>query len=191
VSVRPERVRLIDGTDNAGRTTATLVASLAARLGTLYLVSGTDAVGSLAAGYCALGRGVGRTAEGARLRRALESGRAGANGDAIWKTLLIDSWVSSAPPSPILDQLRNDVALLLADDIVETLELMPIPSEPAGEGAPPLGEWTFSELVLGLWAFSREVVAAIEALAEPTLPPPGEVREGASPGDPPAGELLR
>jgi hypothetical protein len=191
VSGASERVRLVDAPDDAGRTTATLVASLAARLGTLYLVSGTDAVGSLAAGFCALGREVGRTAEGARLRQALESGRAGANGDAIWKTLLIGSWVSSVPPSPVLDQLRNDVALLLADDVVETLELLPIPSEPAGNRAQALGEWSFSDLVLGLWAFSREVVAGVDALAEPTLPPPGEVREGPPPGDPPDGELLR
>jgi hypothetical protein len=191
VSTPPQRVRLVDRPDEPGRTTATLVASLAARLGTLHLVSGADAVGSLVAGFCALGREVSRTAEGARVRQALESGRVGANGAEIWRALLLERWISSVPPSPVLDQLRNDVALLLADDLVETLELMPIPSEPAGTAAQPLGDWTFAELALGLWAFSREVVAAVEALAEPTLPPAGEVHRGSSPDEPPAGELLR
>jgi hypothetical protein len=191
VSAGPQRVRLVDRPDEPGRTTATLVASLAARLGTLHLVSGADAVGSLVAGFCALGREVSRTAEGARVRRALESGRVGANGAEIWSALLIERWVSSVPPSPVLDQLRNDAALLLADDLVETLELMPIPSEPAGPAAEGLDEWTFGDLGVGLWAFSRELVATVEALAEPTLPPPGEVHRGPSPDEPPAGELLR
>ena len=191
MSADAARVRLVDAPGEPGRTTATLVASLAARLGTLYLVSGADAVGSLAAGFCALGREVSRTAEGSRLRRALESGRVGANGDAIWTTLLIGRWLSATPPSPVLDQLRNDVALLLADDLAETLELLPIPGEAAGERAAPLEDWTFSDLVLGLWAFSREVVAAVEALAAPTLPPAGEVRVGDAPDERPSGELLR
>jgi hypothetical protein len=191
MSADAARVRLVDAPGEPGRTTATLVASLAARLGTLYLVSGADAVGSLAAGFCALGREVSRTAEGARLRRALESGRVGANGDSIWTTLLIGRWLSATPPSPVLDQLRNDVALVLADDLAETLALLPIPGEAAGERAQPLDEWTFADLVLGLWAFSRELVAAVEALAEPTLPPAGEVRVGAAPDERPDGELLR
>lgn len=191
MSAKAQRVRLVDRPDEPGRTTATLVASLAARLGTLHLVSGADAVGSLAAGFCALGRDVGRTAEGARVRRALEEGTVGANGNEVWRRLLIDRWVSGSPPSPVLDQLRNDVALLLADELVETLELMPIPGEAAGAAAQPPGDWTFADLVVGLWAFSREVVAAVEALAEPALPPPGEVRRGLPADEPPGGELLR
>jgi len=129
------RLRLVDAPGEAGRTTATLLASLAARLGALYLVSGADAVGSLAAGFAALGRRVGATAEGARLRAALEQGRVGANGDILWTTLGIETWVSSLPPSPVLDQLRNDIALVIVDDPEETLALMPIPGEPAGERA--------------------------------------------------------
>ena len=185
------RVRLVDAPDEPGRTTATLVASLAARLAVLHLVSGADAVGSIAAGLSALGRDVGRTAEGARLRRALERGRVGSNGDALWATLMVDRWLSSSPPAPVMDQLRNDVALVLADDLAETLDLLPIPGEAAGERATPLGDWTFVDLVLGLWAFSRELAAAVDALAEPTLSPPGEVTAGTSPAEPPAGELLR
>jgi hypothetical protein len=187
----PARARLVDAADEPGRTTATLVASLAARLGTLYLVSGADAVGSLAAGFAALGREVARTSEGARLREALESGRVGVNGDTLWQTLQIGRWVSSLPPSPVLDQLRNDVALLLADDLGETLALMPIPGEPAGRRAEQPTESAFADLVLGLWAFSRELVAAVEACAAPTLRPPGALRAGEPPGAPPEGEILR
>jgi hypothetical protein len=191
VTAEPVRVRLVDAPEEAGRTTATLLASLAARLGTLFLVSGADAVGSLVAGFCALGREVGLTAEGAQLRRAIDSGRAGANGEAIWRTLNLDRWISTVPPSPVLDQLRNDLALLLAEDLIETLELMPIPGEAAGDRAPALADWNFSDLVLGLWAFSSELAGAVDALAEPTLPEPGEVRTGDMEDEPPAGELLR
>ena len=184
-------VRLVDAPEEPGRTTATLVASLAARLGVLGLVSGADAVGSLAAGFCALGRDVAETAEGARLKEALERGRVGANGDALWTTLLIGRWLSQMSPSPVIDQLRNDVALLLAGDLVETLELLPIPSEAAGANAPELGEWLFPELVLGLWAFARELVATVDAIAEPTIAPTGAVVAGYRPDEPPEGELLR
>lgn len=187
----PVRVRLVDAPGEAGRTTATLLASLAARLGALHLVSGADAVGSIAAGLAQLGRGVGETAEGARLRQALEQGRVGANGDAVWSALAVDRWVSSLPPTPVLDQLRNDLALVLADDLAETLELMPIPGEAAGERAEPPAPSEFVDLLLGLWAFSRELVVGVEALAEPTLPPPDELRTGPPPDPAPEGDLLR
>jgi hypothetical protein len=189
--VSTPHVRLVDAPEDSGRTTATLVASLAARLGVLHLVSGADAVGSLAAGFAALGRAVSESADGARLRRALERGEAGANGDALWSALRIGSWVSSTPPTPVLDQLRNDVALLLADDLRETLELMPIPSEPAGERAVAPTESTFADLVLGLWWFSRELAAAVETLAEPTLAAAGSLESGPPPDAGPEGELLR
>lgn len=185
------RVRLVDAPGEPGRTTATLLASLAARLGTLFVVSGADAVGSLAAGFGVLGRRVGETAEGARLRRAIERGRAGANGDELWEALKIGTWLSSLPPSPVLDQLRNDVALVLADDLPETIELLPIPPQPAGERAEPPAEVAFADLVLGLWAFSRELVTAVEALAAPTLGPDDELLAGEPPVDGTAGELLR
>jgi hypothetical protein len=185
------QARLVDAPGESGRTTATLLASLSARLGALFLVSGADAVGSLAAGFAALGREVSGTAEGARLRRALERGRPGANGDALWSALRIGDWVSSLPPTPVLGQLRNDVALLLADDLAETLELMPIPGEPAGEKAEAPADSSFVELTLGLWAFARELVAAVETLAAPTLPQPGGFVTGAAPADAPEGELLR
>ena len=185
------RVRLVDAPGEPGRTTATLLASLGARLGALFVVSGADAVGSLAAGFALLGRRVGETAEGARLRRAIERGRAGANGDELWDALKIGAWLSSLPPSPVLDQLRNDVALVLADDLAETIELMPIPPQPAGERAEPPHAVDFVDLVLGLWAFSRELVTAVEELAAPTLQPQDELSVAEPAADETAGELLR
>ena len=188
----PDRVRLVDRADGPGRTTATLVASLAARLAVLHLVSGADAVGSLTAGFCALGREVSHTVQGARLRKAIETGRPGMNGNALWSSLRIGEWASGMPASPILDQLRNDVALLLADDLETTLELLPIPSHMTGaQGSREIKPATFVDCLLGLWAFSRELVHAVEALAAPTLPPPGETMRAVGPGPEPRSPLLR
>lgn len=185
-----DRVTLIDAPDEAGRTTATLVASLAARLATLYAVSGAAAVGSMVAGFAAIGREASRTAEGAKLRRALERGRVAQNGDALWTTLRIRQWASLAPAAPLLDQLRNDMALLLAPNLQETLALLPIPGEPAAgkdEGEEPSSE--FLDCIVGMWAFSREMVQAIEALAQPTRDDGPFEKQ---PGDaPPTGSLLR
>jgi hypothetical protein len=183
------RIRLADAPDE-GRTTVTLVASLTARLATLHVISGGTAVAALVQGFAALGREVGRSAEGARLRRALESGRAGMNGDALWTALRLGDWTAGVPPSPVLDQLRNDLALLLAGDLEETLALLPIPGQPAGAaGAADDGVATFLDFALGLWAFSRELVQGVEALTAPTLAAAGEVVPSPEPG--PAGPLLR
>lgn len=183
--------RLVDEADGPGRTTATLVASLTARLATLYLISGADAIGSLTAGFVALGREVAKTADGARLRSAIETGRVGANGRSLWQTLHLVEWASSHPPSPVLDQLRNDVALLLAGDLPETLELLPIPGELAGTSDTQGDEATFADFVVGFWAFCHEAVWAIESLAAPTLAPAGAVTLGAEPAAAPEGQLLR
>jgi hypothetical protein len=185
------RVLLIDQADGPGRTTATLVASLAARLATLHLVSGADAVGSLTSGFAALGREVSRTAEGARMRAAIEAGRAGANGNELWSKLRIGEWVTSMPPAPALDHMRNDLALLLADDLESALDMLPIPSRMSGaEGAQNTEAATFVDCVLGLWAFSRELARAVESLAAPTLRPPGVTAAEESAAEP-NGSLLR
>ncbi|MCI0390632.1 MAG: hypothetical protein MOB07_17945 [Acidobacteria bacterium] len=190
-ATKPGRVLLIDQADGPGRTTATLVASLAARLATLHLVSGADAIGALTSGFAALGREVSRTAEGARLRKAIEAGRAGANGNELWSKLRIGEWVTSMPPAPALDHLRNDLALLLADDLESALEMMPIPIRMSGaEGAQNTEPATFVDCALGLWAFSRELTRAVEAMVAPTLTPPGGVT--AEESDPElSGSLLR
>jgi hypothetical protein len=183
------RVKLVDDAAESGRSTATLLASLSGRLGVLHVITGGTAIGSLAAGIAALGREVSATTEGARIRRALASGRAGPNGEAIWDALRIGDWVSSQPPAAILDQLRNDVALLLAEDVDETLELLPIPPEMTGAGAADVPRAEFLDFAVGYWALSLEVVRAFEALAGPTLGPPYAVSVG-TPAEPP-GPLLR
>jgi hypothetical protein len=176
------RVKLVDDADEAGRSTATLLASLAARLGTLHVISGAQAIGSLTAGFAELGRQVSQTPEGARVRDALARGRAGTNGEAIWASLRIGEWASAHAPAPVLDQLRNDLALMLADDLEQTLELMPIPPEPAGaRGAQDVPPAAFLDFAVGYWAFSVEVVRGIEALAAPHLGPASAVRDGTPP----------
>lgn len=185
-------IQLADEADEA-RTTATLVASLAARISMLTMISGASAVGSLMAGFAAVGKRVSQTAEGARLRRALESGRAGANVAALWRALRIEDWASGAAPSPVMDHLRNDLALLLAGDLEETLALLPIPGHPAGSaGGTEVedGRSTGIDCLLGMWYYSREMVRAIESVAAPTLPPPGEVVHNGHGREPP-GSLLR
>ncbi|HET7231293.1 MAG TPA: hypothetical protein VFJ16_14890, partial [Longimicrobium sp.] len=185
---RPRRVHA----PGESRTTATLVASLAGRLGVLPLVSGAMAVGALVSGFAALGRQVALTAQGARLRRALEAGRPGINGPALWRALRIEELAAAAAPSPVLDQLRNDLALLLAGDLDETLELMPIPPQPAGASAPDAGPPPeFLDCVLGMWAFGRELGWAVEALAAPTLEPDGTVQAGAPAAREAPGPVLR
>jgi hypothetical protein len=156
---------------------------LAVRLGTLHLISGADAMGSLVAGFAALGREVGKTEQGARLRTAIEAGKAGLNGDTLWSALRIGEWASAAIPSPVLEHLRNDVALLLAGDLEPILEAMPIPTQTNTESAPEPAKVTFTDYVLGVWAFSRELVQAIETIAAPTLPPSGQVLAVTQPPD--------
>lgn len=192
---RPKHdVRLLDAPDES-RTTVTLLASLTGRLAALQVVTGSVAVGSLVAGFCALGRSVSATAEGARLRAAIEQSRVGANGAALWKALRLDLWATSVPPSPVLDQLRNDTSLLLAEDVEQSLLLLPVPSQPAGTfgGEDPWSERNaeFLDCLVGMWAYGREVSALVEGLAAPTLPPPNAFHEPPDSAPPTTGALLR
>lgn len=191
MSTPEDRISLADAPEEAGRTTATLVASLAARLATLYAVSGAAAVGSMVAGFAAIGREFGATAEGARLRLALERGRVAANGEALWSALRIRQWASLVPAAPLLEQLRNDMALLLAPNLDETLALLPIPGEPAaGFAAEDEPATEFIDCILGMYAFSREMTTAIDALAAPTRDDGPILRREPGAG-PPTGSLLR
>lgn len=169
------RVRLADPAGGPGRSTATLLASLQSRLAALHLCSGADAIASLTAGFAKLGREVSQTAEGARLRKALETSRVGANGRSIWKKMRLTELTCGIYPAPVLDQLRNDLALLLADDAEEMLASLPIPGEMVGfEGMGETPDVDFLDVALGLWAFSREFVRSVEAVASATLPPRGD-----------------
>ncbi|MGH7506286.1 MAG: hypothetical protein ACRELX_11570, partial [Longimicrobiales bacterium] len=158
---------------------------------TLYAVSGAAVVGSIVAGFAAIGRDFGRTAEGAQLRRALERGRIASNGEALWSALRIKQWASLVPAAPLLEQLRNDMALLLAPNLGETLALLPIPGEPAGalaDADEPATE--FLDCLLGMYAFSRDMTGAIEALAAPTREDGGVIVPDVG-TQPPRGSLLR
>lgn len=186
-----EQVRLVDEPDRSGRTTATLLASLGARLAVLHACTGADAVGAMVAGFAALGRETARTAEGARLREALGASRAGGNAEHLWSALLIDRWTSAMPPSAVLDHLRNDFALLLADDVGEILDLPPVPPEPTGaEGVREPQTTTALDVILGIWTLAHEIIDGVDALAEPTLPAAERVQVTVAP-PPTIGLLLR
>jgi hypothetical protein len=190
-SPAPARVRLAD-LDGEARTTTSLVASLATRLSLLHAVSGGTAVGSLMAGMAALGREASLTADGARLRAAIERGRPGVNGQALWAALRIPQWLALNPPAPVLDHVRNDMALLLAADLETTLADVPSPGRIAGARAvEPLDDVTFLDCVIGLWAFSNELSRAVEALAAATEVPPGTVDVPAHDDAAPRATLLR
>ena len=185
------RVRLIDRSEGPQRTTATLVASLAARLASLYFVTGADAMGSITAGFCALGREVSRTVEGMRIREAIEKSQAASNGDALWDTMRIGEWASTMPASPVLDQLRNDLALLMSDDLKATLRFMPIPPHKTGLSAVAAPERSnFVDCVMGLWAFSRELVRAVEQIVGARIDH-SPIRETARKPETPEGPVLR
>lgn len=159
-------LRLLDAPDEAGRTTASLFASLAGRLIALHYTSGVSVVGSTLAGLAEAGREISRTAEGARLRRAIAASPAFANGELIWRALKVADWTQGMPAAPVLDHVRNDLALLLAADLAETVDNVPAPGETrlrAGGGLPP--EITFLDTLMGLWVQAREIVASVEAIA--------------------------
>lgn len=158
--------RLIDAPDEAGRTTATLFTSLAARLIALHYTSGVSVVGSTLSGLAEAGREISRTAEGARIRRAIEKSAARENGELLWKTLRVAAWTEGMPSAPILDHVRNDLALLLAPDLAETIENVPAPPENrvhAGSRLPP--DVNFMDTLMGLWVYSREIVRSVELMA--------------------------
>jgi hypothetical protein len=160
---------LIDQED-AGRTAVTLLASLAARMASLYVMSGADAIGSLTAGFAAYGRELAQTEHGARMREAFAASRIGSNGEAIWKALRIDEWASTIPPSPVMQQMRNDIALVVAEDVADAIAQLPVPSQPSGmRGLPNPIDANFLDFTLGLWGYAKEVAAALDALAEPTM----------------------
>lgn len=184
-------VLLVDEPDRAGRTTASLVASLAGRLAVLPGVSGADVVGALAAGVAAVGREAAETAEGRRLRDALARGRPSTNATLLWQRLGIDRWLATMPASPVLDQLRNDAALLLVDDLGETLDLPPLLPDRTGGDAVGPGTVDPLDLVLGLWALARETEALVEALADASGEPAPRVVPGAGRAVPVDGVVLR
>jgi len=184
------RIRLVDIENEAGRTTNSLICSLATRLIILHYTSGVSVVGSLIAGLAAAGREVSRTAEGIKLRKAILASQVASNGDAIWAALRIGDIASGLPPTPVLDHVRNDLALLLADDLSEALASTPLPPDfrsRASSCPPP--EPTFIDCMLGLWVHARDITRAVEALAALTQRPTSDFETGPA-VDPASGDRL-
>ena len=166
-----------DAADDDPRNTANLLGSLAARLGTLFAVSGADAMGAQIAGFAAVGRQMSRTADGARMRAQLERSRGAINGEAIWQRLQIDEWLSGAPPSPVLEDLANDLALLLAADLPDALHAFDNGALPIPRAELPEPERVHVlDALIGIWAVARQLVAAVEALGVGTAAPPRVAR---------------
>lgn len=186
-------VRLLDVPGEQGRTTVSLLGSLAARLATLSVTSGSDVVGSITAGYAALGRAAAQTAEGALMRRAIERSHAGGNGEAIWRTLKIGDWAGTLPPAAVQQQLDNDIALLAATDLDRALGLPLAPAEPLGaDGVPEGAPVEFADYLLGMWVFGRSVVTAVEQLTADQLDVRGvQLEAGGTATGERAGPLLR
>ena len=183
-------VLLDDAADGPARTTGTLLASLVVRVRTLALLSGSQAVGSLVAGTAALGREVSASAEGARIRSALERTRAGVNAEVLWSALRLGDLASILPPTPVLEDLRNDVALLVAPDLEQAVVALEEGSLGAGIGLVREPQPVFVlDFLVGLWALSRFFGDALELLAEPV--PEAVGAEPAEPIRPDDGPLLR
>jgi hypothetical protein len=181
------RLDLVDDPGATQRTTATLLASLVARVRTLPLLDGAQAVGSMVAGIAAVGRRVATTAEGGRKRAALAANRVGVNGATLWSALGLDVTTSALPPRPVDDDLRNDLALLLAPDLVDQLERLDETLVAQGIGAiDDPADVDFLDFLVGLWYLAGEVVDVIEGIAAAAGEPPAE--EAPAPED---GSLLR
>lgn len=179
-------MRIIDDPAGPARTPATLVASLRDRLTRLATLSGRETVGSLLAGYAVAGQQAAQTAEGRRLAQGLRASSAGVNGQTIWSALRIDR-LAEATPSPVLDHLRNDLALLLADDLDNGLrDAQGLRAEPRRTAPEPSVPFDSVDYLVGMWLVSRELVAVIEAMAED-----GVEDVNAPAATPPAGPLLR
>lgn len=162
---------LEDAPDGAPRTTETLLASLVVRVRTLGLLTGAQAVGSLVAGVAAVGRDVGQGAEGRRMRRVLEQTRSGVNAETLWTALELGHLASLMPPTPVLEDLRNDIALLAADDLAQALGMLGESSLEAGIGLVREPQpFDVLDFLVGLWALGGFVTDAIELLSAADLP---------------------
>lgn len=167
-------VRIVDEPSGSPRTTASLLAALVTRLA-IARSNSANVLASIAAGFCALGREVGQTEAGARFRMAFAKSRAGTNGELLWSALGIDRWVSGGVAVPILAQLRNDIGILLAEDLVVAIQAPPIAAHLSTSSVPVIADPSFVDFTLGVWLYSKELAFGIEALAGPTLPKPGSV----------------
>ncbi len=97
------------------------------------------------------------TAEGARVREAVLATRIASNGDALWARLGMHAAWSVFSPTPVLEDVRNDLALLLADDL--SAALADIDSVDPAERIGPLRvpePIECVDVIIGMWAYSRD-----------------------------------
>ena len=129
-----DRVRLVDAPEEAGRTRRRC--SPRSPPGSARSTSSPAPTRSARSPPASprLGREVAGTAAGRTLRQALEAGRAGTNGERLWSALRIGDWASRLPPSAGARPAPQRLALLLADDLEPTLELLPIPARAGRRG---------------------------------------------------------
>ena len=83
------------------------------------------------------------------------------------------------PASRVLDQLRNDVALLLVDDLAETFELPPLVAEPTGTEKSEAPERIDPvDLMVGMWVLAKDTVDLVQALSDSSGLPEATVVPG-------------
>lgn len=162
------RADFVDHPMELGRGTTTLLVGVLTRAATLSAITGAQAVASMIAGLAALGRSVAETVEGRHMRDALDRGRLLENLDLLFGRLGLGALASASPPTPMLEDFFNDVALVLAPDIAESVDAALVAAvRGSGIGMlrspEPVDPIDF---VVGLWAFSSEVAATLTDLIE-------------------------
>lgn len=185
---------VVDDPNGVPRQTTTLLAALLTRSATLGVISGAQTMASLAAGLAALGREASTTIEGQQLRQSIACGRVAQNLDLLFTRLGFGNLASKSPPTPMLEDFRNDLALLLSPDVADVVDAAVVGAATGtatGRLRQPVAVDPI-DFVVGLWTFSREVVAALDALATSvgSIPPSAFV-SGALPSEPGSGRLLR
>ena len=104
----------VEDHSDLGLRTSTQLVSVLTRAATLGTVTGAQALASMIAGLAALGREASTTIVGQRRRAALERGRVRDNLDLLFSHFGLGALASVSPPTPMLEDFFNDLALLLA-----------------------------------------------------------------------------
>jgi len=164
----PPHADFVDHATEVGRNTTSLLAGALTRAATLSAISGAQAVASMIAGLAALGRAVAETVEGQHMRDAIDRGRLRENLDLLFGGLGLGALASASPPTPMLEDFFNDVALVLAPDVAESLDAALV----GAAGGSSVGVLRTAEkvdpidFVVGFWAFSSEVATTLNELIE-------------------------
>jgi hypothetical protein len=96
--------------------------------------------------------------------QAICQGCAGSNCHLLGNALLIGRWASSSPTRQVLDQFRNDLELLLADDLSVELELPLMAAESVRNAERNLKPARSAHDLLGMGAFAHQMGTRVEAI---------------------------